>query len=210
MPDTATTAQTNTEAATEVSNSSPATLLGGDAPATSQKTDATTTAETQTEARVEDKPAAPEKYDFKLPEGYTLDEGALKTFEPILRELNLPNESAQKLVSAYAEMQKVQDQEAGKAFDEQINKWAEETKADKEIGGQAFNANHADAIKAIGKFGTPELKELLNLTGMGNHPEVVRFCMRVGKALKEDSPIQASGTAGGGEKSLEERLWPKQ
>ena len=40
--------------------------------------------------------------------------------------------------------------------------------------------------KALDQFGTPELRALLNDSGMGNNPEVIRAFYRVGKAISED------------------------
>ena len=45
----------------------------------------------------------------------------------------------------------------------------------------------ATARRAIERFGTPALRQLLNETGLGNHPEMVRLAVRVGRALAEDS-----------------------
>lgn len=200
MAEATTTAQTNTEAATEA-EAEPSTILGESAPE-SQNVDAEKV-EAKTDEVKTDEPVVPEKYEFKLPEGYELDEGALKVFEPALKDLKLTNESAQKLVDAYAQVQKAQLEESEKAFNAQVEKWAEDVKADKELGGQAFEQVRESALKAVGKFGTPELKALLNQTGLGNHPEFVRFCSRVGKQLREDDPINVPGKATGGKSAAE-------
>lgn len=194
------TAQTNTEAAPEAKEA--ATILGGDTETTAEQPKAEESSKS-TEA-----PKAPDKYEFKLPDGYSLDENALKSFEPTLKELGVTQENAQKLVDKYAELQQAQDKAAETAFNEQVDKWFSESKADKEFGGALFDESMQSAQKAIGKYGTPQLKELLNQSGLGNHPEIVRFCVKVGKALREDNPTQTAGT-GGAEKSIEERLWPK-
>lgn len=199
MAEATTTAQTNTEAATEA-KAEPSTLLGEGAP-DSQNVDAQP--EPKADEQKQDEPVVPEKYEFKLPEGYELDESALKVFEPALKDLKLTNESAQKLVDAYAQVQKAQLEESERAFNAQVEKWAEDVKADKELGGQAFEQTKASALKAVAKFGTPELKALLNQTGLGNNPEFVRFCARVGKQLREDDPINVPGKATGGKSAAE-------
>jgi hypothetical protein len=50
------------------------------------------------------------------------------------------------------------------------------------------------AKKALDAFGTTELRSLLNESGLGNHPEVIRFMFRAGKAISEDSMV--TGTKG--------------
>lgn len=202
---TTTPAQTNTEAATEV-KADPSTLLGEGAPE-SQNTDAPKVDDKTDEAK-SDEPVIPDKYELQMPEGFELDEEAWKVFEPEFRDLKLTNDQAQKLANANAKVERLKAEAMEKAFNAQVEKWAEDVKADKELGGQAFEQTRTDALRAVGKYGSPELKTLLNQTGLGNHPEFVRFCTRIGKELKEDNPINPGGTAGG-EKSIEERLWPQ-
>lgn len=60
-------------------------------------------AETGSEAAAEPE-GAPEAYELTPPEGWTeIDPDAMAAFEPVLRELNLTNESAQRLVDVYGE-----------------------------------------------------------------------------------------------------------
>jgi len=58
---------------------------------------------------------------------------------------------------------------------------------DEEFGGQKFNENAGMAKEALKQFGNEELSDLMDSTGLGNHPEVIRFFFRVGKAMKEDN-----------------------
>ncbi|MEL5205606.1 MULTISPECIES: peptidase [Serratia] len=135
------------------------------------------------EAEKDKKPAAPEKYEFTPPEGQELDANALAVFEPIAKELGLSQEQAQKLVDIYPQIQ----QQQAEAWSKQVSDWGEQVKADKEIGGDKFNASVGAAQRALDQFGNPELREYLNASGLGNHPALVRFCAKVGKAMAEDS-----------------------
>lgn len=130
-----------------------------------------------------DKPAAPEKYEFSAPEGQELDANALAVFEPIAKELGLSQEQAQKLVDLYPQIQ----QQQAEAWSKQVADWGEQVKADKEIGGDKFNASVGAAQRALDQFGNTELREYLNASGLGNHPALVRFCAKVGKAMAEDT-----------------------
>lgn len=137
--------------------------------------------------------AAPEKYEFKNAEGQELDAEAVKAFEPIAKELNLSNEQAQKLVDVYGGkiMPKLVEQQAAQ-WQQQIEQWAEQVKADKDLG---TDASIGAAQKAMDKFGSPELKQYLNETGLGNHPELVRIFANIGKAMSEDGLV--TGNSGG-------------
>lgn len=138
---------------------------------------------TKTEGE-QDKPAgAPEKYEFKATEGHEFDPKTIAAFSEVAKELNLSQESAQKVLDkmapAMAEKQAAQI--------EQIrNEWEQSARSDKEFGGDKLNDSLASAKKALDAFGTPELRTLLDESGLGNHPDVIRFMVRAGKAISED------------------------
>jgi hypothetical protein len=135
---------------------------------------------------------------FKLPDGMKADEALLKDFGAIAKEAGLKGEAAQKVVDLYVKAQEAQLKRESEAWSKQTNGWREATKADKEIGGAKLEANAKVAMQAVAKFGTPELKQLFEEYGIGNHPELVRFCVRVGKALAEDSVAGTTATGGNG------------
>jgi len=62
------------------------------------------------------------------------------------------------------------------------------------------------ARKALETFGTPELRDVLNMTGMGNHPEVIRAFYKAGKAISEDRFVQ--GNPRGAEPDMAKRMFP--
>lgn len=149
---------------------------------------------------------APEKYEFQAGEGVELDAEALKDFEPVARELNLTNEQAQKLVDAYPKILAGVQQRQAEAWQAQTEEWAATVKADKEIGGDKLTANLGVAQRALDTFGTPALKEYLNGTGLGNHPELVKAFVKVGKAMSEDGVVTGKES---GQRSAAEVLYGK-
>lgn len=149
---------------------------------------------------------APEKYEFKAGEGVELDTEALKDFEPVARDLNLTNEQAQKLVDAYPKILAGVQQRQAEAWQKQTEGWAETVKADKEIGGDKLTANLSAAQRALDQFGTPDLKEYLNATGLGNHPDLVKTFVKIGKAMSEDGMVDGSNQ---GQRSAAEVLYGK-
>nr|WP_011279254.1 hypothetical protein [Sodalis glossinidius]CAI59394.2 hypothetical protein pSG3.03 [Sodalis glossinidius] len=128
---------------------------------------------------------APQEYTFTAPEGGELDAQALGIFEPVAKELGLTQAQAQKLVDIYPQIQQRQAQ----AWGQQVAEWGEQVKTDPEIGGEKFTANVGQAQKALDQFGNPALRDYLEASGLGNHPELVRFCAKVGKAMAEDNMI---------------------
>lgn len=150
---------------------------------------------------------APEKYEFAAPEGSELDKEALSQFEPIARELNLNQEQAQKLVDLYGKevMPKLIAQQA-ESWQKQTAEWAVAAKDDKEIGGDKFPANLEKAKQAMDKFANPELRTYLEESGLGNHPELIRLMVNVGRAMSEDSLVTSNEK---GQRSAAEVMYGK-
>ncbi len=148
--------------------------------------------------------AAEVDIEFELPEGVALDEQGVSEFKALAKELKLPAESAKKLADLAANRARAQH-EAHAAL---VTGWAEQVKNDKEIGGEKLTENLSVAKKAIDQFGTPELKDLLNSTGLGNHPEVVKLAWRIGKALSEDTFVRGAPKAPATESDLAKSLFP--
>ena len=74
--------------------------------------------------------------------------------------------------------------------------WVESSKSDKEIGGDNYDLKVEKAKRAISTFGTPELKEALEQTRMGNHPELIRVFARIGEKITEDGNFDRGSGAG--------------
>ena len=126
---------------------------------------------------------APEKYEFKAPEGQAFDGTVLGAYSEIAKELNLSQEAAQKVLDKVAPVIQARQAEQIEAV---RTAWGESAKTDKEFGGDKLTENLAVAKKALDTFGSPELKKLLNESGLGNNPEVIRAFYRAGKAISED------------------------
>lgn len=147
-------------------------------------------------------------YTLTAPEGYPISEGALKGLNEICKSENL-NEKQANAVMAYMKGNyttfMAQQQEAMQA---QAKAWIGEFQADKEFGGDKFDASLADAKRALATFDeSGTVSKMLNETGYGNNPEVLRIFARVGRALGEDKLIGRGG--GGAEQTpLEDRMYP--
>jgi len=132
---------------------------------------------------------APEKYEFnnKVADAPDeLDPEVLTAFGDVAKELNLPQEAAQKVLDKVAPV--IQARQA-KAIEQTKVEWANQSKSDEEFGGESLTENLDVAKASLDTFGTDALKTLLSETGLGNHPEVIRFMYRAGKAISEDSYV---------------------
>lgn len=138
---------------------------------------------------------APEKYELTPPEGFeAIDPALMGEAEPVLRELNLSNEQAQKLVPLVGKAIQDAVAKANDAGAQQVadmrKGWADAFDADPEIGGANRKATEAAAAKAFDHYGLKPgegLRQLLDESGIGNHPDMIRFVARVGRDLAEGS-----------------------
>ncbi|MFV2901017.1 portal protein [Escherichia coli] len=97
-------------------------------------------------------------------------------------------------------------QRQAEAWQKTTEQWAADVKADKEIGGDKLISNLSAAQRALDQFGTPELKEYLNTTGLGNHPDLVKTFVKIGKAMSEDGMVTGGNE---GQRSAAEVLYGK-
>jgi hypothetical protein len=171
-------------------------------PTTMTDTPVTTTTEQASTTPEVTAPAVPESYEFTMPEGVQLDQTAADEFTAIAKELKLDQATAQKVADVGAKMAQRQVE----AHVKLVETWTEAVKTDKEIGGDKLAENLGVARKALEAFGTPELKDVLNSTGLGNHPAVIKVFYKFGKAISEDRFV--TGGAKGPETDIAKRMFP--
>jgi hypothetical protein len=161
------------------------------------------------EKKPEGAPTVLKKEDLKLPEGSLLDAKAVDEIVSLANEKKLSKESAQaileresKAVVSYVEGEK------GKATQMQ-EQWYEAAKTDKEIGGEAYEPNVELGHRVLKRFGTEALEHILKTSGTYEHPEVLRFIVRIGKAMAPDQLVIAGAGASGDAKlpRLADRLY---
>ena len=153
------------------------------------------------------KDGTPEALELKLPEGVQADEQLMTEFKALAQESGLKGPQAQKVVDLYVNALKKQAETSAQLAEKQILGWRDAVKSDEEMGGAAYEKNAALAKRGFEKFATPELKQILNATGLGDHPELVRFCMRIGKSMSEGSYSGGSAPVVGQEKQFPD-LYP--
>jgi hypothetical protein len=159
-----------------------------------ETSDATT--DTQTDSSESKETAAENQpndadYEFTLPEGFTANEELAGELKALAKENGLSKEATQKLADLGVKMQ----QQQAEAWQTQVDQWAEQVKADKELGGEKFEENISLAKQALDKFGGQELKDLLQSTGFGNHPAIVKAFYNIGKSVSNDTLVVSNGAS---------------
>jgi hypothetical protein len=168
-----------------------------DKPAESGATDETATA-----------PAVPETYEFKMPEGITLDDDVAGELSGIAKDAKLTQEQAQKIADLGAKMSQKWQSNQVQALAKLDQEWSASTIADPEIGGEKLEQSKATARKALAELGTPALAELLEKSRLGNHPEVVRLLSKVGAMVSPDSKVVIGSSVNPVLASAAQRMYP--
>jgi hypothetical protein len=191
---------TPTEPATPPAQPAP----GGD-PATpaAAAPDATKPATAQPAAQ----PAVPEKYELKLPEGSLLSAEHVTALETQAKNLGLSNVQAQAMIDRESNLLAVHQDRQVAEFKAKSAQWVEDVKTDKELGGAQVKENVELSHRALEKFADPEFVKMLDDTGLGNHPGLLKTFHRIAKAMKEDSVIIPRGQGAGAKPLAQDILY---
>lgn len=163
----------------------------GQAPAEGEgQTEGEAQAEGEGEQSADPADTVPEdgKYELTMPEGVEIDEAMLGEFSPVFKELGLTTKQAQALTDKFIEAQTKQGEASSQQWSQTVSGWVDQAKADPEIGGAKWDSTVQTASGVVQRFGSDGLKEYLNASGAGNHPELIRFMAKVGAMIGEDNP----------------------
>lgn len=191
-----------------------------DGKAAADATDADAKAETKTDTKAPDTKAKPdpkveaaaalsksyEGWKPKLPEGLPFNEKEFGDFSKTFIEQGIKPEQAQVLVDTFAKAELARLHSVAESIKAEQKAWDLKVRNDKELAGEdgkGLDVTARAGRAAMQKFATPELRSLLDSSGLSGHPEMLRLMSRVGKTLKEDST--ATSTTAGSGKQLTER-----
>lgn len=146
----------------------------------------------------------PLTHEFTAPEGVTLDQAELASFRPLVKELGLNTEQAQKLVDARAAMVQTQVQ----AWQDTQAKWVEEIKSDPVVGGPKFEEAQRRVTAAMNYINDPALKELLNTSGWGNNPVLFKAFAKLGERFATDKVETGNRNPNAGEADTAKVFFP--
>jgi len=132
----------------------------------------------------------PESADHYNLENYNPEQ--TEYFRGLAHQLGLNNQQAEVLFDAYAESINGMQQQDAEAF-EQFE--VDNLKSLQSEWGDNFNSNLELARRAFMNFATPEAVEVIEQTGLGNHPEILKVFSQVGALLQEDSILPGSSQA---------------
>lgn len=164
---------------------------------TPMATEPTTETPTSNEGLENATPAAAEapavnndwRFDAKSFEDVDVSETFINEYEVLAKKYGINQDIATSLLKDAVGLNNRLDVET---VAKQNEEWVMQAKNDKEFGGIGFEANIGIAQKALNAYASQGFKQLMEDTGLGNHPEVIRLFYNIGKTIKEDSFVNAS------------------
>lgn len=164
-------------------------------------------------------PTTPVYEAFKVPEDVTLDSERTKAFTDILSTLELDvkadeaskeavhakmQEFGQKAVDFHVNEIKRTVEDVNKLYqtswERQKTEWKDAFLKDPEMGGNRFQTTVDSALSFIRTHGgsaeqQTEFRNLMEASGLGNHPAMIRILANAGRAMSEGQPLAASKPA---------------
>lgn len=153
-------------------------------------------------APVEPVAAEPIAYtDFEIPEGFQVVPEKMDAVKGLLGKHGVPQEAAQALLNMHTDLftqyqaNTLADQH--KAFSDYRAGLRTQVMADDELGGAAHQTTMNAIARARDRLVDPErmqaFNDMLNTTGVGDHPEFLRILHRAARLLDEPSTPQTMG-----------------
>lgn len=180
------------------------------------------TSETKSEGKAgETKPleGAPEKYEFKTPEGYEVDPGAMADASAMFKKHNLTQAQAQELMDVYTKHSVDSADAPYKQYATMREGWRNEMIKDNGLGNGAdglkpeVQANVAKLIDSLGQGPAAAFREAMDLTGAGDHPAFIRAMNDLGRRFGEGTHVSGKGPTeptrpNGAKPTAAQALWP--
>lgn len=183
-------------------------------PADSESKPSLANDETKTEKKADEKPAVPEKYEFKAPEGFEYDPKRLAELEPVFKEIGLSQEAAQKLMDVAGKEIASAINAPFEAYQNQRNEWRDSLIKDPQWGNGKDNllpSVRQDIGRVIDSLGelAPAFREAMDYTGVGDHPAFVKGMSALAKLVVEGKPASGNPPAGGAQRpSAAQAMYP--
>lgn len=134
------------------------------------------------------RPKKPEDYQIKRPAMHphaSYDEGMEAEFKQVAHKIGLTPRQAQELIDWQAGTVNQRTEGSIQKLDQTVQELRKEW-------GSNFERNVTLSRRAVQDFAGPEVAKILDSTGLGNHPAVIRFFSELGSILAEDGIIEGN------------------
>ena len=127
-------------------------------------------------------------------EGYQFSQEIPEGFDQYAHEQGLSQRQADSILDSYHNLMASQEEADAEAYDQNR---VESLQTLQQDWKHSYQENADLANRAFMQFATPELVDLVNETGIGSDPEMVKFLYRIGSFLAEDNVLATHPSQGG-------------
>lgn len=136
--------------------------------------------------------ASPDPSNLSACEDMPFNVAELEAFKNLASEWKLAPEQVEKLQAFSNDIAQRTVESTREQKRAQTVAWAHQTRA---LYGAGLEREIGFALRAADTFGGPELRQLLEETGLGNHPVVIRTLSGIGRTISEDASTGGIPTA---------------
>lgn len=177
--------------------------------------------ENPVEVKTEEKVAELPKYEWKLPEGITVDDAKMGDFTKMLGDFEVttkvPHEEmqalGQRMVERHLEEMQRYTKSLTDAWNKQANDWKESFLKSPEFANRTDTVLNS-AIDVINTYGgtteqQKEFRDLMESTKIGNHPAMIRLLSNIKLGKPEPKPLAAPTVSTPAKRSKIETMYGK-
>lgn len=136
----------------------------------------------------------PDAYEITTSTGEQLGGEDLDKLNQVCKKAGITQKQAQMLFSAYENDAFNFNQQLQSSYNQQLQSWRDTVMNDRELGQENFEKTKANIKNVIGRFGSSELSDFLNKSGLGYNPDFVRFVNKVGSLISNDNNFIGGNT----------------
>ena len=129
----------------------------------------------------------PDTYEITTSTGEQLEGEDLDKLNQVCKKAGITQKQAQMLFSAYENDVSNFNQQLQSSYNQQLQSWRDAVMNDRELGQENFEKTKANIKNVISRFGSSELSDFLNKSGLGYNPDFVRFVNKVGSLISNDN-----------------------
>lgn len=152
-------------------------------------------------------PTVPENYDFEGVQlkDYTYLEQDKAMVNDLGKSLGLTNEQARKLLETGGDVL-ISNMQA--KLQQNVNTWKAQIASDPELGGNNYNTTRTNLARVIKRYASPEALAVLDRSGVGAHPAIVRMLNAMGRELGQEQRFVQGGQPAPHKQSPLRALYP--
>lgn len=136
----------------------------------------------------------PDTYEITTSTGEQLGGEDLDKLNQVCKKAGITQKQAQMLFSAYENDVSNFNQQLQSSYNQQLQSWRDTVMNDRELGQENFEKTKANIKNVISRFGSSELSDFLNKSGLGYNPDFVRFVNKVGSLISNDNNFIGGNT----------------